>query len=160
MNGFFHNLPNIYQLKQTAQNSQSTGEENFTKEDFLAIFPQFTEKLNSFVSDSLLQMWIDEAKEKISPSDFGNAWKYVISLYVAHNVVKYFEKVNPNKDVVKNAQTKGFQTSKSADGLSVSYDIGSVLADYNGWGTLKETEYGRELIDRLKSLKAGVFYIS
>lgn len=159
MNGFFHNLPNIYQLKQTALNSQSTGGENFTKQDFLEIFPQFTEKLNS-VSDTLVNMWIDRAKEIISPSDFGSMWKYVISLFVAHNIVKYLEKINPNKDVVKNAQTKGFQTSKSADGLSVSYDIGSALADYNNWGTLKETEYGRELIDQLKSLKAGVFYIS
>ena len=159
MDGFFHNLPNIYQLKQTAQNSQSTGGENFTKEDFLEIFPQFTEKLTA-ISDTLVKMWIDRAKDIIFYSDFGSMWKYVISLFVAHNIVKYLEKINPNKDVVKNAQTSGFQTSKSAGGLSVSYDIGSALADYNGWGTLKETEYGRELIDQLKSLKAGVFYIS
>ena len=159
MNGFLHNLPHINQLKQTAQNSQSTGEGTFTLQDFLEIFPQFTEK-TSLISSSLITMWINRAKEIIHSSDFGEIWKYVISLFIGHNIVKYLEKINPNKDIVKNAQTKGFQTSKSADGLSVSYDIGSALADYNNWGTLKETEYGRELIDYLKSLKAGVFYIS
>ena len=159
MNGFLHNLPHINQLKQTAQNSQSTGEDTFTLQDFLEIFPQFTEK-TSLISSSLITMWINRAKEIIHSSDFGEIWKYVISLFIGHNIVKYLEKINPNKDIVKNAQTKGFQTSKSADGLSVSYDIGSALADYNNWGTLKETEYGRELIDYLKSLKAGVFYIS
>ena len=159
MNGFLNNLPHINQVKQTAQNSQSTGEGTFSCQDFLEIFPQFTEKI-TLISASLITMWINRAKEIISISDFGSAWKYVISLFVAHNVVKYLEKINPNKDVVKNAQTSGFQTSKSADGLSVSYDIGSALADYNNWGILKETEYGRELIDYLKSLKAGVFYIS
>ncbi len=87
-----------------------------------------------------------------------------MGLFVAHNLVLQLKLAGSADDslqtLLSKSETKGFKQSKSVGSLSVSYDTGSALADYNGWGTLKDTEYGRQLIDIMKTVNGGgIFYV-
>ena len=72
-------------------------------------------------------------------------------LYVAHMMVLYMQMIqNPNDDsmanVLRNALPTGISTSKSVDGLSISYDLMGLESDFSGYGTWKLTKYGQQLI--------------
>lgn len=159
-NGIYGNLPPVGVLRERAGAVDNSQNPPYTKQDFLSAFPIFTNK----ASDDTINEWITMANGVIGYNRYKGYWKFSMGLFVAHNLVLQLKLAGSADDSLKTllnkTETKGFKQSKSAGSLSVSYDTGSALSDYNGWGTLKDTEYGRQLIDIMKTVGGGgIFYV-
>lgn len=75
---------------------------------------------------------------------------HCIGLYVAHFLVAYGSRAEEGEC---GAGVSGLVTSKSVDGVSVSYDTGTVAEQ--GAGFWNATTYGRELYQLLRVFGAG-----
>lgn len=115
-------------------------------EDFLPVFPQFT----STVPGCVLNMFYTIADAAIKEKRYKNSWKYMMCLYIAHLATLYLQAVDDaNADagsILNKALPRGLVSSKSVDGLSISYDFGGVNEDLAGYGTFKYTVFGQQLI--------------
>ena len=159
-NGFFGNLPPIGVLRSKAGAVDNSQNPAYTVDNFLRAFPIFTNK----VENETIEEWISTANEVIRYNRFNGYWKHSMSLFVAHNLVLQLRMAGTPEDSFKTllskSETRGIKQSKSVGSLSVSYDTASTMSDYDGWGTLKDTEYGRQLIDIMKTVGGGgVFYV-
>ena len=158
-NGIFGNLPPAKVLKDGAGLVDNSTNPTYTAGMFLAAFPEFTGK----VTDELISKWIALAGDCFNFNRFGSYWELAMGLFTAHNLILKLKAGNadtPEGILLAKASATGVEQSKSVDTLSVSYDTGSTLEEYKGWGNLKETSYGRQLIDLIKACSAGgVFYV-
>ena len=159
-NGIYGNLPPVNVLRSKAGAIDNSQNPEYTVAMFLTAFPIFTNK----VTDDIIAEWITTANDVIGYNRYKGYWKLSMGLFVAHNLVLQLKLAGSADDslqtLLSKSETKGFKQSKSVGSLSVSYDTGSALADYNGWGTLKDTEYGRQLIDIMKTVNGGgIFYV-
>ena len=159
--GVYGNLPPVNVLRSNAGVVEASSQNPaYTSTDFLTAFPIFTNK----VQTSQIDEWIHLANNVLSYSRFTTYWKLAMGLFIAHNLLLQLKLAGNANDslnkLLKNGETKGYQTSKGVDALSTSYDVVSALEDYKGWGTLKDTEYGRQLIDIIKAVNGGaMFYV-
>ena len=158
-NGMYGNLPPVELLKSGAGLVDNSTNPTYTAGMFLAAFPEFTGK----VTDALISKWIALANDCFSFKWFGSCWELAMGLFTAHNLILKLKAGNadtPEGILLAKAGETGVEQSKSVDTLSVSFDTGSTLDEYKGWGGLKETVYGRQLIDVIRSCSAGgVFYV-
>lgn len=129
----------------------------FTKEDFMGVFPNFpvgsenADEQGNYIPNEAFTLFLLMANKAIKYDRFKSQWKYMMCLYVAHMMVLYMQMIqNPNDDsmanVLRNALPTGISTSKSVDGLSISYDLMGLENDFSGYGTWKLTKYGQQLI--------------
>lgn len=129
----------------------------FTKEDFMGVFPNFpvdsenADEQGNYIPNEAFTLFLLMANKAIKYDRFKSQWKYMMCLYVAHMMVLYMQMIqNPNDDsmanVLRNALPTGISTSKSVDGLSISYDLMGLESDFSGYGTWKLTKYGQQLI--------------
>lgn len=129
----------------------------FTKEDFTGVFPNFpvgsenADEQGNYIPNEAFTLFLLMANKAIKYDRFKSQWKYMMCLYVAHMMVLYMQMIqNPNDDsmanVLRNALPTGISTSKSVDGLSISYDLMGLESDFSGYGTWKLTKYGQQLI--------------
>ena len=76
-----------------------------------------------------------------------------MGLYIAHMSVLYL-KANQGDPTslgaIQSSVPSGVATSKSVDGLSISYDLLGTTDDFAGYGTWKLTTYGQQLITLTK----------
>ena len=134
---------------------------SFTKEQFLAIFPQFTDK----VPDSVLNFYLSLALNSLSYSRWGDSWEMGITLFIAHYLTLYLmstaglDENSPIQQVVSKSLAAGLTASKSAGSLSKSYDYGSINDDFAGWGTWKLSLYGQQFATMAKLIGKGGSYI-
>ena len=90
------------------------------------------------------------ANKAIKYDRYKSSWKYLMCLYIAHMMTLYMQTLTNPEDVsvanaLKGALPTGIATSKSVDGLSISYDLlGTTgMDDYGTWSL---TKYGQQLI--------------
>lgn len=133
------------------------GNPSYTKEQFLAIFPQFTNK----VPESVLLFYISLANNSLAYSRWRDSWEMGMALYIAHYLTLYMEATNgldansPASQVISNSLAMGLTASKSAGSLSKSYDYGSINDDFSGWGDLKLTLFGQQFATKAKLVGKG-----
>lgn len=134
---------------------------DYTIDDFLAFFPQFTGLVdNSFVLDQFIAM----ANTVVLEARWFEQWKFGMALFIAHWLTLYLQSANGGPDataaqVIGAAQVRGLQTSKSVDSLSVSYDVNVLVQGIEGWGMWKSTSYGMQFITIARMLGKGGMYI-
>ena len=88
------------------------------------------------------------ANKSIKYDRYYDSWKYLMCLYIAHFCVLYLQTQKGDADsqkALQGALPTGVATSKSVDGLSISYDLLGISDDLNGYGTWKYTAYGQQL---------------
>lgn len=127
----------------------------YTKEDFLGYYPQF----EGLVPDATLQMYVDLGRAVVNIKRFGTMWTTAIGLFIAHFCTLYMQSM---KDAGADAQSVlsvsasgGMITSESADGLSYSRDLGSVVNDLGGWGAFKMSTFGIQFATLAKLCSRG-----
>lgn len=120
------------------------------QEDFLKVFPQFT----ATVPGCVLNMFYTIADAALKEKRYKNSWRYMMCLYIAHLATLYLQTADDvNSDaasVLNKALPRGIATSKSVDGLSISYDFMDMSSDLAGYGTFKLTTFGQQLITYVK----------
>lgn len=132
-----------------------------TAETFLAFYPQF-----SFANEVVLAEYVDQANLRFK--DCLDAAEEARRLYIAHKLTLWAqtyvvmpEEMNPELAAKKlsGAGVAAQALSKSVGGVSVSKSEGSALSSISGYGELKQTEFGLQLIQLLKIATAGGRYV-
>lgn len=138
-----------------------TDNPSFTEDDFKGVFPNFPigeenkDDDGNYIPEEAFTLFLMMANKAIKYDRYKSAWKYLMCLYIAHMMVLYMQTIkNPEDTSVASALAgalpTGISTSKSVDGLSISYDLLGMQEDYAGYGTWKLTKYGQQLITLTK----------
>lgn len=146
---------------QTASNVRIGSGDPITGEQVLEVYPQFGPDV---VPSAYFEMILARANDCIQESRWRSSRKLAVCLYVAHYCTMYLKTAVPVgtadiKTVVNAGETKGAITSKSVDGVSVSYSASEGSSDYMGYGELKNTIYGQQLASLAKRVGAGMMVI-
>lgn len=151
-----------------ASNVITTDNPDFNLSDFSSVFPVF--KINSsetIVEDSIpvavYNLFKAMADSAIKYDRYFEHWKYLMCLYIAHNLTLYLQTQagDPSSaNALRGALPTGIASSKSVDGLSVSYDFMGVTDGMEGYGTWKLTSYGQQLITLTKTFGHGGMWIN
>lgn len=112
----------------------------------MEIYPQF-----ETVPYKALQMYHRQAEGIIQERRYHQYYEEAMGLWMAHHCTLY----NMGKDAVNGAGATGSVTSKSVDGVSVSYDVNGINGDFNGAGTFKLTLYGQRLLTIVRIVGKG-----
>lgn len=129
----------------------------FTLADFLKIYPQF----ETVLPEEIIQMYLDFAHHCIKYQRWRNGFKIGIGLFVAHFCTLYLQSFSDStaQTVINTGQSKGLVTSKTVDGVSVSYDYGTALQGLSEWGGWTMTTYGTQLAMLAKLYGKGMFVV-
>lgn len=132
-----------------------------TSSEFLAFYPQFAAS-----PTVVLDTFVEEANARFA--DCLDAAEKARRLYVAHNLTLYaqtYAEIAPGTATgaamkkISGSGVAAQSLSKSVGGVSVSKSEGSALNSITGYGELKQTEFGLQLIGLLKIATAGGRYI-
>ena len=152
----------VFGIIAAASNIRGGQNPDYTKDDFLGMYPQFGAKDadgNPVIPDVVLEAWIKLANASLSARRYRDHWKVVMGLFIAHWLTLYLQSASGENssaaDIVNAGLAKGVQTSKSAGDLSVSYDFSQVASDFNGWGTYKLTVYGQQFVTIARLVSLG-----
>lgn len=171
MNRYPNEVPTIIGL---ASNVKGGINPPFTITDFAEIYPQFFTveyvqpksrkkqcKQVPIIPESVINTYIELAHACVKESRFRESWKVCMGLFVAHFITLYLETAaNPEgSNIAKAGQAGGLMSSKSVDGVSVSYDYSQVMNDLEGWADWKSTAYGVQLATWAKMFSLGGMYI-
>lgn len=153
-----------------ASNVILTGNPPFEKSDFVEIFSVFPigesnkDENGSFIPDEAFNLFIAMANAAIKYDRYKTSWKYFMCLYIAHYCTLFLQMITNPLDLsasqaLKGAMPKGIATSKSVDGLSISYELiqSDALQDYGTWGL---TAYGQQLATLTKIYGHGGMWVN
>lgn len=144
----------VYGIIATASNIRSGDNPEYTKEQFLTMYPQF-----GSVPDIVLRAWLKLAHSCVRFARWGDLWEMGMGLFIAHFLTLYLQAATPegakNQEIISAGLAKGITSSKSVADMSVSYDFGSVANEFAGWGTLAQTSYGQQLAGFAKLVSMG-----
>lgn len=160
MLGYNNNATMLMEAFKGASNVILTDNPPFTKDDFLGYFPIFPIGVDNkdadgnYIPEELFNLFFVMADKSIKYDRYKSNWKYMMCLYIAHMMTMYMQMINNPEDVsvanaLRGALPTGVATSKSVDGLSISYDLLGT-DDMAGYGTWKLTKYGQMLITLTK----------
>lgn len=115
------------------------------------------------VPDQFIQAHVDYANDIVRQNIYGSSWRYCCGLVVAHMLIMYLRSAvpvgsDPNRIVTAGLPT-GLATSKSVDGVSISYDysyLGTNAQKYGAWGL---TLYGLQFMTLARAMNKGGAYI-
>lgn len=144
-----------------AQASGIKGPNNkvYTKENFLAVYPQFDGLMPEAMIDTYVQLGNDCVSERL----FGKVWTVAVGLFIAHFCTLYLQSMrgadSDVDDVLAAAAAAGVVTSESADGVSHSMDNSALTNDLNGWAAFKLTTFGVQFASLAKLRGHGGMYI-
>lgn len=158
MLGYQNNATMFMEAFSGASNVILTDNPQFTKEDFKSVFPAFpigenTDSQSLLIPIPFVDMIIAMADKVIKYDRCRGQWKYLMCLYIAHFCTLFLQTQQGDSNSQKALQGAlpfGVKSSKSVDGLSVSYDFLSVTDDLSGYGTWKLTVYGQQLASLTK----------
>ena len=133
----------------------------FTEDDFKSVFPNFPigeenkDANGNYIPEEAFTLFLMMANKAIKYDRYQSSWKYFMCLYIAHFMVLYMQMIKNPEDTsvagaLASALPTGVATSKSVDGLSISYDLLGVTVDVAGYGTWKLTKDGQQLITLTK----------
>ena len=142
MNRLTMNRPN--NIISAASNIRSGDNPNYTVADFLALYPQFQDK----VPEAFLEMYTGLANASLSYQRYYDAWEMVMGLFIAHFCTLYLQTdVEPEStaaEILAAGELRGLQASKSVGGVSISYDYNTALSGLDEWGGWTTTAYGAQ----------------
>lgn len=155
MLGINNNAKMFMEAFEGVSNIILTGNPSYTQEDFTNVFPQFPigeenkDSDGNYVPQEAFDLFLLMANKAIKYDRYKGSWKYFMSLYIAHMLTLHMQMiVNPDNvnvaSALRGALPTGIATSKSVDGLSISYDLLGA-DDLTGYGTWKLTKYGQQL---------------
>jgi hypothetical protein len=134
----------------------------YTVADFYAQYPKFFQPPAEEGGDPvpliplpMLQAFIDLAHASVTYALFAELWEVCMGLFIAHFVTLYLQTANDPTG----GDTAGLVSSKSVDGVSISYDNSAVTNDFEGWGEFKATVYGLQLITWARMFGIGGLYV-
>lgn len=154
MLGYQNNATMFMEAFNGVSNVILTDNPAFTREDFESIFPVFPisdtfDAENPSIPAAFFNLVLAMADKAIKYDRFKGQWKYFMCLYLAHYFTLFLQTQKGDADAQKalqGAMPIGVATSKSVDGLSISYDLMGMTDDLNGYGTWKYTIYGQQLV--------------
>lgn len=154
----------IQNIISKASNIKGGDNPPFGVDDFKLIYPHFFgEACKNLIPIDVIEMYIEFAHASLKEKRYKRAWKTVMSLFVAHFLTLYMQSVvDPDSSastVIQAGQTKGLTSSKSVDGVSISYDFGTAINDLQGWAQWKLTNYGVQLATLAKAYGMGGMYV-
>lgn len=133
-------------------------DDTYTLEQFYAFYPQFKDQVPEVVAQTFLNL----ALCNISKARWNCSWEVAIALFIAHFLTLYTQTCGTTENPITDLSaglTKGIATSKSVDGVSVSYDLSAVLSDTTSWGAYQLTQYGVQLLTLARLLGKGGVYV-
>lgn len=147
---------NAYMMMEVfrgASNVILTDNPEFTRDDFSSIFPVFklqdgTEVKQDEIPEEVFNLFYNMANKSLKYDRFKSVWKYCMCLYIAHYMILYLMTQNGDpgaQSALAGSLPRGVASSKSVDGLSISYDFMGAAEDLSGYGTWKYTIYGQQL---------------
>lgn len=128
-----------------------------TVSEFVAFYPQFTS-----VPDNILNEYVEQSNLRFA--DCCDAQEEARRLYVAHKLTLYAqtfalpatgESTPTSMSRLAGVGVAAQALSKSVGGVSISKSEGSALSSISGYGELKQTAFGLQLIGLLKIATAG-----
>lgn len=131
----------------------------FSKDEFLAFYPQFTGK----VPDIVLEAYIGMANACLSIERWNEQWQVGMSLYVAHFITLYLTTMDDptapaSKVIAASKGAMGIPASKSVGDVSISYDY-SYLSTVSSWSSWLTTTYGQQFVTLAKLMGKGGMYV-
>lgn len=116
-----------------------------------ALFPEFTD--TSKYPDAMINAWLVYAVQFVDPGRWGALADLGVTLWTCHTVALLGQNVQDAAFGKAPGQRLGVLTSKSIDGVSVSYDVSKSLEDNAGYFNL--TTYGTQFIRYARMMGAG-----
>jgi len=118
------------------------------------------EEIRPLIPIEVIEMYIELAHSSIKQSRYRKAWKHCMCLFIAHFSTLYMQSMvtGDATAVVHASQSRGLVSSKSVDGVSVSYDF-SQMQDLEGFAAWKLTTYGVQLATFAKMYSKGGMYV-
>jgi len=148
-----------YGIIAAAANLPHSDNPPYDSDDFLQQFPQFKE----VVPGHILDMYVQFANEAINVGRWHNIWTHAMGLFIAHWCTLWLQwNQNPTgtaAGVINAGEAKGLKSSKSVDGVAVTYDFATAIADLDGWAGWKLTGYGVQLATLGKMVGKGGIYV-
>jgi hypothetical protein len=148
-------------LELIQQASNIIGGDNpvYGRDDFLKWYPQFTNSVPAFIMDQFVAM----GNAVVKYNRWNAMWEHAIGLFVAHFATLYLQSMgDPSSSaaqVVSAATTRGLQTSKSIGDVSVSYDVGGLTRDLQGWASWTTTTFGTQYATLARMVTKGGMYV-
>jgi hypothetical protein len=129
-----------------------------TYDDFLKIFPEFSE-----FPKVRVEFYLDEADNQISENRFGKSTEFGKALFTAHYLASLDngQRTSAGGEASKgniSSGAHGAVASKTVGSVSVSYDTASTsFADAGYWNS---TPYGKQFFDLLKRYRRMPFAVA
>lgn len=146
-------------LEQVASNLRPAIYPEFSVSDFLTIYPQFAD----VVPEPVLDMYVEQAVRCIQQRRWHAMWKSGICLYIAHHLTLWLMSNCPSDSdgarVAAAGLVQGTVSSKSVDGVSISYAQSGAQGDLAGWGSYKETIFGEQFATMARMVGKGGMYV-
>lgn len=154
--GDSNNAYMMMELFKNASNVILTDNPEFTLCDFTSVFPIFViaDSTDESIPIEVFNLFYNMANSSLKYDRYKSVWKYCMCLYIAHYLTLYLQTQNGNagsQAALAGALPRGVASSKSVDGLSISYDFMGAAEDLAGYGTWKYTIYGQQLATITKS---------
>lgn len=146
----------MMELFRNASNVILTDNPEFTLCDFTSVFPIFViaDSTDESIPIEVFNLFYNMANSSLKYDRYKSVWKYCMCLYIAHYLTLYLQTQNGDagsQAALAGALPRGVASSKSVDGLSISYDFMGAAEDLAGYGTWKYTIYGQQLATITKS---------
>ena len=151
-----------FEGKKKIASGLTYGEGNYTKDMFLADFPQFTDgEGHSHVPETVLSMFIEDANSTILPDVWGKRFRYAAGLFTAHRCALYLKTYKGSSATPTQAAASMVGVVKSATmgDTSVTYDNSAITEGIKDWGTWKETPYGAQLVTEARAIGISGSYV-
>lgn len=154
--GDSNNAYMMMELFKNASNVILTDNPEFTLCDFTSVFPIFViaDSTDESIPIEVFNLFYNMANSSLKYDRYKSVWKYCMCLYIAHYLTLYLQTQNGDagsQAALAGALPRGVASSKSVDGLSISYDFMGAAEDLAGYGTWKYTIYGQQLATITKS---------
>jgi|GEM_PF-405946 len=166
---FYNNITDVPvgQIISGASNIKAGANTAFTAANFTAFYPQFIDlqegaakigyTLKLVIPDAAFTIFLAEANGRVQENRWHSQWLGGMCNYIAHKATLYLAAttVRDVQGLIASSMPRAVMTSKSVDGVSVSYDTESIARDLDGYGDFKSTTYGQQFASTAKLLGKG-----
>ena len=165
---------NAYMMMETFRSSSNvilTDNPPYTLDMFEKVFKNFCieggtiepEDGSDKIPVEVFNLFVGMAQASIKHDRYKSNWEYLMGLYIAHNLFLYLKASEGDPGATSALSSSlpfGIASSKSVDGLSISYDFVGMQEDFSGYGTWKLSLYGQQLIALTKIYGHGGIWIN
>lgn len=165
---------NAYMMMETFRGSSNvilTDNPEYTLEMFQKVFKNFCIEGGTIepkdgsekIPTEVFNLFVGMAQASIKKDRYKSNWEYLMGLYIAHNLFLFLKASQGDPGATSALSSSlpfGIASSKSVDGLSISYDFLVSQDDYSGYGTWKLSVYGQQLITLTKPFGHGGIWVN